>query len=165
VDRFDPLLSLLAFRLVGLAREHPLLDSTIAGHSRYLYDHGNMGFTVQSGATLYMVVAQNADTLTEREFVDKLMALQIAAMKKSLRSEETTGATVGFASMARWSIARHIPILPPRVSFMAAHLGAAADGSSHLGATYDHRVLTGFDVAQLPSELSQPPDPPHGEKN
>lgn len=162
---FDPLLSLLAFRLVGLSREHSLLNSTITGHSRYLYDHVNLGFMVQSGATLYMVVVQNAERMTEKEFVDKLTALQIAAMKKSLRSEETTGATLAFASMARWSIARHIPILPPHVSFIAAHVGAAADGSSHLGATYDHRILTGFDIAQLLWELSRPPDPPNGEQN
>jgi pyruvate dehydrogenase E2 component (dihydrolipoamide acetyltransferase) len=157
---FDPLLSLLAFRLVGLGREHSRLNSTIAGASRYLYDHVNLGFTVQSGATLYMVVVQNAESMTEKEFVDKLMALQRAAMKKSLRSEETTGATLAFASMARWSIARHIPVLPPHVSFIAAHVGTASDGSSHLGATYDHRVLTGFDVAQLLWKLSRPPDSP-----
>jgi pyruvate/2-oxoglutarate dehydrogenase complex dihydrolipoamide acyltransferase (E2) component len=158
---FDPLLSLLAFRLAGLAKEHPFLNSTIVGDSRFVYDHVNLGFTVQSGATLYMVVVQNAELISEKEFVDKLMALQMVAMKKSLRPEETTGATLAFTSMARWSIARHIPILPPHVSFIVAHVGAAPDGSSHLGATYDHRVLTGFDVAQLLRELSRPPD---GEK-
>lgn len=154
---FDPLLSLVAFRLAALAREYPLLNSTITGHSRYLYDRVNLGFMVQSGTTLYMVVVQNSEILTEKEFVDKLLALQLAATRKSLRSDETSGATIAFASMARWSIARHIPILPPHVSFIAAHAGTAADGSSHLGATYDHRVLTGFDVAQVLNELSRPP--------
>lgn len=156
---FDPLLSLLAFRLTSLVREHPMLNSTIAGHSRHVYDHVNLGFTVQAGTTLYMVVVQNAETMTEKEFVAKLMELQISAMKKSLRSEEIAGATLAFTSMARWSIARHMPILPPHVSFIVAHVGAAADGSSHLGATYDHRVLTGFDAARILRELSRPPEP------
>jgi pyruvate/2-oxoglutarate dehydrogenase complex dihydrolipoamide acyltransferase (E2) component len=98
--------------------------------------------------------------MTEKEFVDKLIALQMAAMKKSLRPEETTGATLAFTSMARWQVARHIPVLPPHVSFIAAHTGTAADGSSHWGATYDHRVLTGFDAAQVLRQLSRPPEAP-----
>ena len=155
---FDPMLSLLAYRLVTVTREYPLVNSTISGHSRHLYDHVNLGFTVQAGSTLYMVVVQNAETLTEKQFTDRLMALQIGAMKKSLRPEETTGTTVAFTSMARWPVARHMPILPPFVSFILAHVGAAADGSSHLGATYDHRVLTGFDVARILQELSRPPE-------
>ncbi len=155
---FDPLLSLLAFRLTSLAREYPLVNSTITGNNRHLYEHVNLGFTVQAGATLYMVTVQNADTMTAKEFVDKLMALQIAAMKKSLRAEEISGTTLAFTSMARWSVARHMPILPPYCSFIVAHVGAAADGTSHLGATYDHRVLTGFDVAQMLRELSRPPE-------
>jgi pyruvate/2-oxoglutarate dehydrogenase complex dihydrolipoamide acyltransferase (E2) component len=155
---FDPLLSLLAFRLVGLARQHTLLNSTINGESRHLYDHVNLGFTVQSSSTLYMVVVRNAEMMTEKEFAGKLMALQMAAMRKSLRPEETTGATLAFTSMARWPVTRHIPILPPYVSFIVAHTAAAADGSSHWGATYDHRVLTGFDAAQLLVELSRPPE-------
>ena len=160
---FDPMLSLLAYRLVTVAREYPLVNSTISGHSRHVYDHVNLGFTVQAGSTLYMVVVQDAETLTEKQFTDKLMALQIGAMKKSLRPEETTGTTLAFTSMARWQIARHMPILPPFVSFILAHVGAASDGSSHLGATYDHRVLTGFDVAQILRELSRPPELPVSE--
>lgn len=162
---FDPLLSLLAFRLVVLARENPLLNSTITGHSRYLYDHVNLGFTVQSGATLYMVVVQKAEIMTETEFLHRLGELQLSAMRKSLRPQETSGATLAFTSMARWSVARHVPILPPFTSFIVAHAGTAADGASQLGATYDHRVLTGFDAARFLRELSRPPEQPNGENN
>jgi pyruvate/2-oxoglutarate dehydrogenase complex dihydrolipoamide acyltransferase (E2) component len=109
-----------------------------------------------------MVVIRGAEALTEKEFVDRLSRLQISAMKKSLRADEVTGATLAFTSMARWPVTRHMPILPPHVSFIAAHVGTAVDGSSQLGATYDHRVLTGFDVVEVLREMGRPPktDPP-----
>ena len=154
---FDPLLALMAFRLSSIAGERPLLNSTIVGDSRHLYDHVNLGFTVQVGTTLYMVVIRGAEALTEKELVDRLSRLQISAMKKSLRADEVTGATLAFTSMSRWPVTRHLPILPPHVSFIAAHVGAAVDGSSPLGATYDHRVLTGFDVVEVLREFGQPP--------
>jgi hypothetical protein len=57
--------------------------------------------------------------------------------------------------MARWNVSRHIPILSPFTSMMVAHT-ASSNGSAILGATYDHRLLTGFDVVQALMSLSTP---------
>ena len=88
--------------------------------------------------------------MPESEFVEELGRLQRAAMKHSLKPEQTSDATIGFSSMARWNVTRHIPVLLPRTGLMVAHCAAS------LGATYDHRLLTGFDVVQVLRALSLP---------
>ena len=114
-----------------------------------------MGFTVQSDTTLYLAVVRDAGNMTCREFIDHLSQLQRSAMAHRLRAEETSGATVAFTSMARWNVTRHIPVLPPYTALTMAHAAPSLDGRAILGATYDHRVLTGFDALSALAEISR----------
>src|SRR5262249_1300554 len=70
---------------------------------------------------------------------------------------ESSGATVSLSSMARWGVSRHTPILPPQTSLIVAHAASDRSGTAVLGATYDHRLLTGFDVVNVLRALAQPP--------
>ncbi len=151
----SPLLSLMAWRLAQLARETPALNATIAGQDRYEYEDVNLGFTVQAGDTLYLAVVRAAQAGGEEDFVNRLGDVQRRAMKHQLALEELTGATVSFSSMARWKISRHIPVLPPQTALIVAH-AQSQSGVHVLGATYDHRVLNGFQVAQLLRKLAKP---------
>ncbi len=90
-------------------------------------------------------------------FIAALGEVQRHAMAHKLRPEEASGATLSFSSMARWNVSRHIPILPPQTSLIVAHAAPRNAGKAVLGATYDHRVLTGFDVAQVLQALSPTP--------
>jgi pyruvate/2-oxoglutarate dehydrogenase complex dihydrolipoamide acyltransferase (E2) component len=155
----SPLLSLFARRLVQIAAERPGINSTIAGDEKHVYEHVNLGFIVQSADTLYVVVAKKAETLDELAFVQSLGDLQRAAMRNKLQPENASGATVGFSSMARWPVISHVPVLLPQTAVMIAHT-APIDGVARLGATYDHRVLSGGDVTQLLLKLSTPPEKP-----
>jgi pyruvate/2-oxoglutarate dehydrogenase complex dihydrolipoamide acyltransferase (E2) component len=111
---------------------------------------------VQAGETLYLVVVRDAASLDTAGFLDALGALQRHAVGKKLRPEESQGATVSFSSMARWHVSRHMPILPPFTSLMVAHAAPRHSGMAVLGATYDHRVLSGSDVARILQQLSRP---------
>lgn len=157
----NPLLSLLAWRLAVIARENPRLNSTVGPHSVapkgvWQYDQVNLGFTVQAGTSLYVAVLRDAGSLAEADFVRELGALQRAAMKHALSPEQSSGATIAFTSMARWKVTRHIPILPPNTGLIVAHT-ATINGFATVGASYDHRLLTGFDVVQALQALVQPP--------
>ena len=77
-------------------------------------------------------------------------------MRNALRPDETSGATVGFSSMARWAVGRHVPVLLPQTAFMVAHT-APCGGSTTLGVTYDHRVLNGGEVVRALQLLAVPP--------
>ncbi|HUK33233.1 MAG TPA: 2-oxo acid dehydrogenase subunit E2, partial [Vicinamibacterales bacterium] len=153
----SPLLALMAYRLARIAAATPKLNSTIEGDSRYEYQAVNLGFTVQSETMLYLVVVHDAAALGRREFVDRLGRLQRGALAHAVRREDLTGATVSFSSMARWDVSRHVPVLPPHTSLIVAH-AASRDGVGTLGATYDHRALTGFDALAVLGELANPED-------
>jgi pyruvate/2-oxoglutarate dehydrogenase complex dihydrolipoamide acyltransferase (E2) component len=153
----SPLLSLMAWRLSRLAIQYPKLNATIAEQQLHLYENVNVGFTMQNGELLLMLVVRAAQAMDPRAFVNALGDLQRQAMKLTLTPAQTSGATVAFTSMARWGVSRHVPILPPQTAVIIAH--SAADGEkSVLGASYDHRVLTGFDVARVLREMSRPPE-------
>jgi len=157
---FSPLLSLIAHRLVQLAPAHNANGTIVEGAepSRATYHHVNLGFTVQAGENLYLCVVDLADTLDEAAFVARLGELQRRAAARKLAPVETRGTTVGFTSMARWGVRRHVPVLPPNTALMVAHSAPPPDGRpAVLGATYDHRVLTGFDAARLLQKLANPP--------
>lgn len=151
----NPLLSLLAWRLVQLAKAQPEINSTMSGDSRYAYDHVNLGFTVQAGDRLYVVVVPEAESLDEAEFVTRLGELQRTAMKHALTPKQTSGATIAFSSMARWAVTRHMPVLVPHTSMMVAHTATPQAGSATLGATYDHRVLSGWHAVRVLQSLSR----------
>ena len=57
--------------------------------------------------------------------------------------------------MARWEVTRHVPILPPFTALIVAHTHAR-DGVAALGASYDHRVLTGGEVAAILRAIAVP---------
>jgi len=90
-------------------------------------------------------------------FIEAMGALQRNAMAHKLRASETSGATLAFSSMARWKVSRHIPILSPYTSLMIAHAAPRDTGKAVLGASYDHRLLSGFDVIQVLQALIKPP--------
>jgi pyruvate/2-oxoglutarate dehydrogenase complex dihydrolipoamide acyltransferase (E2) component len=152
----SPLLPLMARRLVALAGEHPAINATIARGKRYQYRPVNLGFTVQAGPTLYLAVVRDAQAMSAAEFIDALGQVQRVAMAHKLRPDQASGATLSFSSMARWNVSRHIPILPPQTSLIVAHAAPRNAGGAVLGASYDHRVLSGFEVAQVLQALSRP---------
>ena len=155
----SPLLPLMAYRLVKLARDMPKINTTLVNGQKYLYDQVNLGFTVQVGETLYLTVVQQADAMDDRQFIDALGEVQRHAMAKKLRPDESIGATLGFSSMARWNVSRHVPVLAPYTALMVAHSAPPKGGQSAvLGASYDHRILSGNDVAGVLKALTQPPE-------
>lgn len=153
----SPLLALLAFRLVELAKATSRINATIVGAQIYQYGSVNLGFTVQAGQTLYLAVVRDAHEMSASRFIDALGEVQRHAMARKLGPSEAAGATLSFSSMARWNVSRHVPILPPQTSLIVAHAAPRAGGRAVLGASYDHRLLSGFDVAQVLQALAQQP--------
>ena len=126
----------------------PRINATIVNNRLYQYRPVNLGFTVQAGSTLYLTVVRDAQEMDATRFIEAMGALQRNAMAHKLRASETSGATLSFSSMARWKVSRHIPILSPYTSLMIAHAAPRDTGKAVLGASYDHRLLSGFDVTR-----------------
>ncbi len=152
----DPALPLLAYRLVSCIKRQPHFNATLTGTSRFVYAGINLGFAVQTKAGLVMAVLRQAEGLSQIEFVKALQNLQKRAIAGRLAPAETSGATLALTSLAIANAARHIPILPPHTSLIAAHSAKPAQGPGVIGATYDHRLHGGYPVAKLLSSLSSP---------
>lgn len=150
-----PLLPLMAWRLIQIARENPRLNATFVNNKRFEYSPLNVGFTIQAGDALYLAVVRDSEQLDELGFVNALGDVLRRAAGHDLRESEASGATIGFSSMERWKVTRHIPILPPHTAFMVAH-AAGQNGKAVLGASYDHRVLNGGQVVAALKKLAQP---------
>ena len=153
----SPLIPLVAYRLVEIATQIPKINSTVVDGRRYQYDEVNLGFTVQSGDILYLTVMHGAERLSKKEFILELGEIQRRAIARKPKAEDVQGATIAFSSMARWNVTRHVPILPPFSSLIVAHAAPRESGSAVMGATYDHRVLSGYDVTQVLQRLTRPP--------
>jgi pyruvate dehydrogenase E2 component (dihydrolipoamide acetyltransferase) len=154
----NPLLPLMCWRLVELVAAQPRYNATLVDGDRLEYERVNLGFATQAGEVLYLAVLHDAAAATPLGFVQQLIELQRRAAAHRLEPQELSGATVGFSSMSRWSVARHVPILAPHTALMLAHT-VDAKGEGTLGATYDHRVLHGGDVAILLRKLTTLPKP------
>lgn len=150
-----PLLPLMAWRLVQIAQEKTHLNATVVDNKRYEYSPVNLGFTIQAGEALYLAVVRNAHEQDELGFVNALGDVLRRAAGHNLKESEASGATIGFSSMERWKVMRHIPILPPHTSLMIAH-AAGQGGKGVLGASYDHRVLNGGQVVSTLKKLAVP---------
>lgn len=150
-----PLLPLMAWRLVQIAHVSPRLNATIINNKRFEYSPVNLGFTIQVGDSLYLAVVRKAQDQDELTFVNSLGDVLRRAAGHNLKESEATGATLGFSSMERWKVSRHIPILSPQTSLMVAH-AAGKGGRGVLGASYDHRVLNGGQVVVMLKKLSTP---------
>ena len=148
-----PLLPLMAWQLVTLARRNARLNATFVGGKRYEYSPVNLGFTIQAGEALYLAVLRDAQRHDAIGFVNALGELLRRAAAHQLRETEVSGATIGFSSMERWKVRRHVPVLAPHSALMVAH-AAGRDGRGVLGATYDHRVLNGGQVVALLRQLA-----------
>lgn len=151
----SPFLGLMAHQLVRYAAANPRLNATLDGQARHEYEGVHLGFTIQSGPSLYLATIHNADRIAPLDFVRALADLQRKAMANRLSPGEVEGATLAFTSMERWKLSRHVPILPPNVSFIVAHTDDGS-GAGTLGATYDHRILTGGAAAQALRSLATP---------
>jgi len=160
----SPLMPLMAFRLVEIAASTPRINCAIVDKRRYQYGPVNLGFTVQAGQMLYLTVVRGASQLDATRFIETMGDIQRRAMAHKLAPNEMSGATIAFTSMARWNVSRHVPILPPQTGLIVAHSAPRGSGKAVLGASYDHRLLSGFEVVQVLQALAQPPKPSSGEK-
>lgn len=152
-----PLLPLMALRLIEVARELPRINATFQGGKRYEYAPINLGFTIQAGESLYLAVVRDADRMEGLQFVNALGDVLRRAAGHNLKESEASGATIGFSSMERWKVTRHMPILAPQTALMVAH-AAGREGRGVLGASYDHRVLNGGQVVATLRKIAVPPN-------
>jgi pyruvate dehydrogenase E2 component (dihydrolipoamide acetyltransferase) len=156
----DPLLPLLGWCYVQSILKNPALNTMCRRDEIYTPDKINLGFTIDVQGDLYIATVLDAGQYDQIGFVESFFQLQRKAMKRALTREEQSAATIGVSSLAAFGITKHQPLLLPNSSVMLAHSAPLPFGSprglwSTLGATYDHRIHNGAQIARTLGHISR----------
>lgn len=157
---FRPDTSLAAWIFVKTISCHREFNSSQNEHTITSHDRIHLGMTYDSNGKLLMPVLRDADQYNCEEFIAAVALLQRRAQKSALNTDELTGATIGFSSLANFGVTQHNPILYPETSVMLAHSAPlpffASDSQfSLVGITYDHKLHSGAAVAKFLNKLEQ----------
>ncbi|MBF0244028.1 MAG: 2-oxo acid dehydrogenase subunit E2 [Planctomycetes bacterium] len=138
--------SLSAWYFVHCLKAFPRFNSSASGQNIIEYRHIQLGLTVDVEGELFVATLKDADRMERGDFLAEYCAVQ-------QRAKERRGcgvkATVGFTSLAACGVSRHVPVLLPDTSLILAHSAPLGTGATVIGASYDHRVHTGLQVAEL----------------
>ena len=153
-------------------RDHPYLNSTLAGSEITLHKAVHLGIAVSLGTEgLIVPVVKNADSLSLGAFSHSLKALAAKAKGSTLAAEEVTGGTFSITNLGTYGVTQFNPIINPP---QAAILGVCAISDTlvavngqpavrpmmNLCLSFDHRITDGAPaaafLAQLKETLEQP---------
>jgi pyruvate dehydrogenase E2 component (dihydrolipoamide acetyltransferase) len=145
----------LIVKAVALAlRDHPILNSTLAGEEVVLHDQINIGVAVALDQGLIVPVVRKADTRGILEIHRALRDLAERARNDQLSVDEVAGGTFTVTNLGMYRIDAFTPIVnPPEVAILGVgqisdHLvlangQVAARAKMALSLTIDHRVVDG----------------------
>ena len=123
----NPLLALMAYRLVTVVKQQRRLNATIVAERRFVYDNQCRVHGAERNDALSRH-RSGRRTQTCREFVDRLAQLQRSAMVNRLRGEATSGRQ---SPSRAWhdGMSAHIPVLPPNTALTVAHAASYSAGA------------------------------------
>lgn len=153
-------------------RDHPYLNSTLAGNEITLYQSVHFGVAVSLGADgLIVPVVKDAQAKSLGEFSRALKDLAARAKSGRLASDEVTGGTFSLTNLGTFGITQFNPIIvPPQTAILGVcaicDTVVAVGGQPqvrpmmNLCLSFDHRVVDGAPaaafLAQLKETLEQP---------
>lgn len=163
---------IIAKAAARVLKDHPYLNSTLAGDEITLYESVNLGVAVSLGAEgLIVPVVRNAQAMPLGEFSRALKDLASRAKTGALTTDEVTGGTFSISNLGTSGVTQFDPIIVPP---QAAILGVCAIVDTvvavgglpavrpmiNLCLSFDHRIVDGAPaaafLAQLKETLEQP---------
>lgn len=152
-------LVVVLFELVKLLKKFPPLNAFYSDGSMFVYGRVHIGFAVDMGHGLKVLVVRDSESLNFAEFTDKVEELLVKYATDSLAVKEITGSTFTVTDLAQTGVFAFEPLINSR---QAAILGIGAEtklfGSDSngfmLSCAFDHRLTTGRVVAEFLAEFS-----------
>jgi pyruvate dehydrogenase E2 component (dihydrolipoamide acetyltransferase) len=140
-------------------REHPLLNSSIAGEQIVLHDAINIGVAVALEDGLIVPVLHQADTLNLRQIAERTRELAALARERRLTREQSTGGTFTVSNLGMYGITAFTPLINvPESAILGVgaveevlrfddHGQVVARQVLELSLTHDHRHIDGAPAA------------------
>ena len=152
-------LVVVLFELVKLLKKYPSLNAFYSDGSMFVYKHVHVGFAVDMGHGLKVLVVREAEDLAFAEFAERVEDLLVKYATGSLAVKEITGSTFTVTDLAQTGVFAFEPLINSR---QAAILGIGAElrlpgGGGNgfmLSCAFDHRLTTGRVVSEFLAEFS-----------
>ena len=141
-----------------LLKKFRQLNACLVEDSMFLYRHIHLGFAVDMGRGLKVLVIRHAESLGFAELAARLDELLVRYTTNTLQIADVTGSTFTITDLAQDGVFTFDPVINKN---QAAILGIGADLSSASGAlgfmlscAFDHRLLAGRQIAEFLRDLS-----------
>jgi 2-oxoglutarate dehydrogenase E2 component (dihydrolipoamide succinyltransferase) len=152
-------LAVALFETARLLRKYRPLNSYYAAEAMFAYHKVNLGFAVDLGRGLKVLVIRDADTLSFSQLGSKFEELLVKYSTGGLGVLDVTGSTFTVTDLGQEGAFTFVPVINAR---QAAILGLGAElpdrgglpGGFMLSCTFDHRLMAGKLVAEFLAELS-----------
>lgn len=143
--------------LAKLLKKYPAMNAYLAEGGAYHYQHVNLGFAVDMGRGLKVLVVHEAETLNFSALAERVEDLLVKYTTDTLTVRDLTGSTFTITDLAGVGVFTFEPLINVR---QAAILGIGAEttvagaGGFMLSCAFDHRLNSGKQVAEFLGELS-----------
>jgi 2-oxoglutarate dehydrogenase E2 component (dihydrolipoamide succinyltransferase) len=150
-------LAVILFETAKLLTKFRYLNACLIEDSAFLYQHVHLGFAVDMGRGLKVLVIRNAEAMTFAELAANFESLLVKYATNTLGVPDLTGSTFTVTDLAQEGVFGFTPLIN---SGQAAILGVGTEsegspaGAFMLSCSFDHRLLGGKQVAEFLRELS-----------
>jgi pyruvate/2-oxoglutarate dehydrogenase complex dihydrolipoamide acyltransferase (E2) component len=152
--------ALIVFEAARLLRQYPVFNGYFREQQAWYYDRVNIGFAVDAGRGLKVLVVQDADKKTAGAIADEMHALVGQYLEDRLPLAALSGGTFTLTDLSGEGVATFAPLINEGQS---AILGVGAErilpphdvGDYHLILTFDHRLSEGRTAARFLNALRE----------
>jgi pyruvate/2-oxoglutarate dehydrogenase complex dihydrolipoamide acyltransferase (E2) component len=154
-----PRLAIVLFETVKLLKKYPLLNAYFMDDAVFKYRDVNIGFAVDMGHGLKVLVIHGAEKLSFAELTARIDDLLVKYSTSTLAVADVTGSTFTITDLGYEGVFTFDPLINSR---QAAILGLGAEGANPAGiggglmlsCAFDHRLIGGKQVAEFMRDLS-----------
>jgi pyruvate/2-oxoglutarate dehydrogenase complex dihydrolipoamide acyltransferase (E2) component len=152
-------LAVVLFETAKLLKKFRSLNAFYTKGSMLIYNHVHIGFAVDMGHGLKVLVVHEAESLGFTELADKVEDLLVKYATSSLAVRQITGSTFTVTDLAQTGAFTFEPLINSKqaailgIGAESRFLGPNGDGFM-LSCGFDHRLNTGRVVADFLAELS-----------
>ncbi len=142
-------LPVVLYELAQRLPQAPLFTAFYRDGKIYFHDAVHIGVAIDAGDGLRVAVLRDADRLMPIEIHERLTAFGLDYHRGKLTADQMTGSTLTVTDLSGYGITRFQPLLNRRQSVIVGIGGDTVHSRRllSLNLTFDHRVLSGRDVA------------------
>ena len=151
-------LALILFEVAKLLTKHRTLNAAFYQDSAYIYHQVNIGFAVEMGNGLKVLVIRKADSLDFASLSVRFDDLLVKYMTNTLKIEDLTGSTFTVTDLSQEGVYSFDPVINNNQSAILGIGGEFTRSEGKCGfmmsCAFDHRLNGGKAVAEFLRDLS-----------